>query len=78
MNLASASSILILAISALSIVLMLVRPRNIPEVFWVGSGALLLLVLRLIPLRLALGAVAKGSDVYFFLIGMMLLCIGPR
>ena len=73
MNVASVNSILILAISALSIVLMLVRPRNIPEVYWVGPGALLLVVFRLIPLRLAAAAVAKGSDVYFFLIGMMLL-----
>lgn len=52
---------------------MLVRPRDIPEVYWVGAGALLLVVLRLVPLRLAGKAVAEGSDVYFFLIGMMLL-----
>jgi arsenical pump membrane protein len=32
-----------------------------------------LIVLRLVPLRLAGQAVAKGSDVYLFLIGMMLL-----
>ena len=64
---------LILAISALSILLMLVRPRNIPEVYWVGAGASLLVIFRLIPLKLAGKAVAEGSDVYFFLIGMMLL-----
>jgi arsenical pump membrane protein len=58
---------------ALSILLMLIRPRNIPEVYWVGGGALLLMVLRLIPLRLAGKAAARGVDVYFFLIGMMLL-----
>src|ERR1700753_3621167 len=69
----SLSSILIVSICALSILLMLARPRNIPEVYWVGSGALLLVCLRLIPLRLAAGAVSKGDDVYFFLIGMMLL-----
>ncbi len=67
------SIVLILAISALSILLMLIRPRNLPEVYWVGAGALLLLLLRLIPLRLAGKAVAEGTDVYFFLIGMMLL-----
>ena len=33
----------------------------------------MLLALRLIPVKLAEEAVAKGSDVYFFLIGMMLL-----
>lgn len=52
---------------------MLIRPRGIPEVYWVGSGALLLIILRLIPLSLAGKAVAKGSDVYLFLAGMMLL-----
>lgn len=52
---------------------MLLRPRDIPEVWWVGSGALLLLALRLIPLSLAGRAVREGSDVYLFLIGMMLL-----
>jgi arsenical pump membrane protein len=70
---ASFAPALILAISALSILLMLIRPRNIVEVYWVGAGATLLVVLRLIPLNLAGRAVAEGSDVYFFLIGMMLL-----
>ena len=60
-------------IVTVSIALMLTRPRGIPEVWWVSSGALLLIVLRLVPLRLAGQAVAKGSDVYLFLIGMMLL-----
>ncbi len=60
-------------IVAVSIVLMLVRPRGVPEVWWISGGALLLLLLRLIPLKLAGAAVAKGTDVYLFLIGMMLL-----
>jgi arsenical pump membrane protein len=60
-------------IVALSILLMLVRPRGIPEVWWISGGAVLLLALRLVPLKLAVQAVAKGSDVYLFLIGMMLL-----
>jgi arsenical pump membrane protein len=60
-------------IVAISILLMLIRPRNIPEVYWVGGGAILLIVLRLIPLKLAGKAAAEGSDVYLFLIGMMLL-----
>lgn len=60
-------------IVAVSILLMLIRPRNIPEVYWVGGGAVLLVALRLIPLKLAGKAVAEGSDVYLFLIGMMLL-----
>jgi arsenical pump membrane protein len=64
---------LIWTIAGAGILLMLVRPRNIPEVYWIGAGALLLLVLRLIPMRTAGHAVAKAADVCFFLIGMMLL-----
>ena len=60
-------------IVGISILLMLIRPRNIAEVYWVSGGAVLLVVLRLIPLKLAGKAVAEGSDVYLFLIGMMLL-----
>lgn len=69
----AAAHILLLIIVALSILLMLLRPRNIPEVYWVGSGALLLILTRLIPLSLAGRAIAKGTDVYLFLAGMMLL-----
>ena len=61
------------AIVGLSIALMLIRPRGIPEVYWIGGGAFLLLALRLVPLRLAGNAIAKGSDVYLFLTGMMLM-----
>lgn len=64
---------LLISIVAVSIVLMLVRPKNIPEVYWVSAGALLLVSLRLISLKLAGEAVSQGSDVYLFLIGMMLL-----
>jgi len=64
---------LLLLIVTISIVLMLVRPRGIAEVYWIGSGALLLVALRLMPLQLAGTAIVKGSDVYLFLIGMMLL-----
>ncbi|MGI4852654.1 MAG: arsenic transporter [Janthinobacterium lividum] len=65
--------ILLPLIVGVSILLMLIRPRNIPEVYWVSGGAVLLVVLRLIPIKLAGKAVAEGSDVYLFLIGMMLL-----
>jgi arsenical pump membrane protein len=70
---APASHILLALIVGISILLMLIRPRNLPEVYWIGGGAALLIVLRLIPLKLAGKAAAKGSDVYLFLIGMMLL-----
>lgn len=65
--------ILLSLIVGISIVLMLIRPRNIPEVYWIAGGVFLLLVLRLVPLQLAGQAIAKALDVCFFLIGMMLL-----
>jgi len=65
--------LLLPSIVALSIVLMLIRPRGIREVWWISAGALLLIGLRLVPLELAGHAAAKGSDVYLFLIGMMLV-----
>lgn len=52
---------------------MLVRPRGISEAYWISGGALLLLLLRLMPWSLAGKAVAAGADVYLFLLGMMLL-----
>jgi arsenical pump membrane protein len=63
----------IAAIIAISILLMLIRPRNIPEAYWTSGGVLLLLVLRLITPELAARAAAKALDVCLFLIGMMLL-----
>jgi arsenical pump membrane protein len=49
------------------------RPWNLPEFIWAVTGALLLVLLNLLPWAEALTAAAKGTDVYLFLIGMMLL-----
>ena len=65
--------ILLALIVGISILLMLIRPRNTPEVYWVGGGVILLLTLRLISLQLAGRAAAKAVDICLFLIGMMLL-----
>jgi arsenical pump membrane protein len=65
--------VLLPLIIAVSVVLMLIRPRGIPEFYWIGGGVLLLLLLRTISPHLAGRAVAEGTDVYLFLIGMMLL-----
>lgn len=56
-----------------SILLMLIRPRNIPEVYWIAAGVLLLVVFRLVSLPTAGRAAAKALDVCLFLIGMMLV-----
>jgi arsenical pump membrane protein len=51
----------------------IVRPWNLPEFVWAVAGAALLVLLHLLSWPDALAAAAKGTDVYFFLIGMMLL-----
>ncbi len=65
--------VLIWIISLAGIALMLLRPRGLAEYIWVGSGALLLLILRLISPATALHAVHEGLDVCLFLAGMMIL-----
>jgi arsenical pump membrane protein len=60
-------------IVGISIALMLIRPRNIPEVYWIAGGVFLLLVFQLMSLSLARRAAAKALDVCLFLIGMMIL-----
>jgi arsenical pump membrane protein len=49
------------------------RPWHLPEFIWAVAGAALLVLLNLLPWPDALAAAAKGTDVYLFLIGMMLL-----
>jgi arsenical pump membrane protein len=73
MILSAHAQLFLCVIVGLSILLMLIRPRNIPEVYWIGGGVLLLLIFRLVPLQLAGRAGAKALDVCLFLIGMMLL-----
>ena len=51
----------------------IVRPFSWPEFIWAVAGALLLVVLGLLPWNDALAGVEKGTDVYLFLTGMMLL-----
>jgi len=49
------------------------RPFQLPEAIWAVTGAILLVVLGLLPISAAFSAVSKGNDVYLFLTGMMLL-----
>lgn len=61
------------AIAGLSTAGVIARPMRWPEWIWAAAGAVLLIVLGLMPLGEAGQAVAKGTDVYLFLVGMMLL-----
>jgi arsenical pump membrane protein len=61
------------SIAALSVLGVIVRPWKIPEALWAVLGAMALTLFSLISVADALAAVRKGTDVYWFLIGMMLL-----
>jgi arsenical pump membrane protein len=60
-------------IAALATLGVIARPWHLPEFIWAIAGAALLVVFSLLPWPEALAAAAKGTDVYFFLVGMMLL-----
>jgi arsenical pump membrane protein len=60
-------------IAAVATIGVILRPFNWPEAIWAVAGAALLVVLQLISPQDVLAGVAKGTDVYLFLIGMMLL-----
>jgi len=61
------------SIAGLAAIGVVVRPWNLPEYVWAVAGAALLVGLDLLPWREAVAAAAKGLDVYYFLVGMMLL-----
>jgi len=61
------------AIAALATAGVILHPFSWPESIWAVAGAVLLVLLGLLPASGALAGVAKGVDVYLFLTGMMLL-----
>jgi arsenical pump membrane protein len=61
------------AVAALATFGVIVRPWRLPEAIWAVLGALALVVFALLPWTSALQAIGKGTDVYLFLVGMMLL-----
>ena len=71
--LVSTPHIAIWAVAALATLGVIVRPFSWPEAIWAVLGAAVLLGAGLIGLDVAWTGVRKGTDVYLFLIGMMLL-----
>jgi arsenical pump membrane protein len=65
--------ILTWTIAGLAVCGLIVRPFSLPEAVWAVGGAALLVLLGLISPATALTGAAKGTDVYLFLTGMMLL-----
>jgi arsenical pump membrane protein len=60
-------------IAGLTILAILIRPRQWPEAIWACGGAAAMVLFRLLPVSSAWTAIRKGTDVYLFLAGMMLL-----
>ncbi|ABE33925.1 arsenite efflux membrane protein ArsB (TC 3.A.4.1.1; TC 2.A.45.1.1) [Paraburkholderia xenovorans LB400] len=60
-------------IAAVATAGVITRPFKWPEAVWAVAGAVLLVSLGLLPVHLAIEAIGKGTDVYLFLFGMMLL-----
>ncbi len=65
--------ILTCGIAALATAGVMIRPFGWPEAIWAVSGAAVLVVAGLLPAKEALAGIVKGTDVYLFLTGMMLL-----
>ena len=61
------------AIALLATAGVIVRPWGWPEAIWAVAGAALLVLFGLLPFSAAVTAIGRGTDVYLFLIGMMLL-----
>jgi arsenical pump membrane protein len=73
MPLVTTAQIATWAIVALAMLGVIVRPWRLSEATWAVLGAMALVVLALLPWTSALQAIGKGTDVYLFLIGMMVL-----
>lgn len=70
---ASPAHIATWCVCALAIVGVIARPWKLPEALWAILAAIALVIFSLISLADAGKAVLKGTDVYLFLIGMMVL-----
>ena len=73
LNHANLANAIIWLIAAAAVFGILFRPWGLSEAVWAVAGALLLVIGSLVSWHQAWLAVAKGTDVYLFLSGMMLL-----
>ncbi len=68
----------ILLISFLAIAGVILKPFKISEYIWACAGAAILFITGFLSSSSVLSALAKGNDVYLFLVGMMLLAEAAR
>lgn len=69
----SLSHVLIWLIAAVTTMAILLRPFRLPEYVWACSGAVALVAFGLLTPAQAGHAILEGTDVYLFLVGMMLV-----
>jgi arsenical pump membrane protein len=67
------SHLAIWTIAAVAVAGVIIRPFKSAEAVWAVGAAVLLVALRLIAPSTALAGISRGTDVYLFLTGMMLL-----
>jgi arsenical pump membrane protein len=72
------TDIYILLIPFLAIAGVILKPYKISEYIWACAGAMILLILGFLSPSNVFSALAKGNDVYLFLVGMMLLAEAAR
>jgi arsenical pump membrane protein len=66
-------NIAIWLISCIAMAGVIIRPFKTPEAAWAVTGAIMLVIFRLLQPSEALHSILKGVDVYLFLTGMMML-----
>lgn len=72
------TNIIIWIISFIAIAGVIIRPFKVTEAIWAVSGAVILVIFGLLSPPEGLSGVLKGTDVYLFLTGMMLLAETAR
>jgi len=73
------SNTILWAITAITMLGIVVRPWRLPEAVWAALAVAALLIFGLIDVAHTVAGVARGADVYLFLAGMMLLAeLGRR
>lgn len=70
--------IAIWSIALISIAGIIIRPFKLPEAVWAVAGAITLVLFNLLSPKDGLAGIIKGTDVYLFLTGMMLLAETAR
>ena len=73
------SNIILWTITAITMLGIVVRPWRLPEAVWAAAAVAALLIFGLVDLHQVMAGAARGTDVYLFLAGMMLLAeLGRR